>query len=103
VLSPLVGCRARLGLAQSLDVELGRSVEAVQAVALLEGVGQLGVAVPEHLWVVEEHADQAGEALVELLLVCGTSPIAPRPPVVVAGSRSCRVRSHQVPPNSLQK
>jgi hypothetical protein len=66
------------------SVELGGSVEAIQSIVLLESVGELSVAVPEHPWIVQEHADQAGEALVDLLLVLGSFSISPRGCVVTA-------------------
>ena len=67
VIRALTRGRAQLRLAHGLDVELGGPVEPVDAVALLHEVGELGVAVAEHLRVVEQDIDQPGEALDELL------------------------------------
>src|SRR5699024_72758 len=63
----LVGGWALLYGVDAGYVELVGAVEGVDAVLLLEGVGELGVAVAEHVWIVEQDGGQSGEPLVELL------------------------------------
>src|SRR5215207_4140837 len=94
----LVGGWSLLGSADAFNVELAGPVEPVNAVLLLEHVGQLGVAVTEHSRVVEQDSDQPFEAPVELLLV--TNPLSV-PPRLGAGS-AITVQGVRVPPDSAE-
>lgn len=67
-------------------------VDAVDAVLLLEDVGQLRAAVAEHVRVLRQHVGNAGEAGMELVLDAD-------PPV--GSAAACGF--HQMPPNSLTK
>src|SRR5690625_5196473 len=73
----LVGGWALLYGVDAGYVELVGAVEGVDAVLFLEGVGELGVAVAEHVWVVQEHGGQSGESLVELFFGADALAIAP--------------------------
>src|SRR5215831_1578299 len=56
-----------LDRADALHVELGPAIERVDAVLLLVDVGQLCVAIAEHVRVVEQRVAQAREARVDLV------------------------------------
>lgn len=77
VKSLFVGCLRRLDCPQAFDVEHFGTVEAVETIALLEDIGQLGVAVTKDLRVVEQRAHQALEAF-ENWLWGRPSALAPR-------------------------
>ncbi len=63
---------------QAAGLELRLSVESIDAVLFLEDVGQLGVAVPKHAGILEQHSAQACEPLVELLDGLGPLTVPPR-------------------------
>src|SRR5215213_5750981 len=94
----LVGRWSLLGSADAFDVELAGPVEPVDAVLLLEHIGQLGVAVTERPRVVEQNSDQPFESPVELLLVTNALSIPPR---LGAGS-AVAVQGVRVPPDSAE-
>src|SRR4051812_1148933 len=74
----LEGRGAQLGVAQQRGVDLLGAVEAVDAVALLEDVRELRVAVAEHVRVGEQHAGEPDEPLHELLGAARPFAVAPR-------------------------
>jgi len=68
------GCRPLLRLLDARHVELFPAVEAVDAVLFLVHVGQLGVAVAEHVRIPQQRGALPLETLIKFLQAPGRSP-----------------------------
>ena len=66
-----------LGGADAIHIEFQPAVEFVNAILLLVDVGQLGVAIAEHVDVIEQDGAELLEAVVEFVQVARALAIAP--------------------------